>query len=142
MANPNPNLDNLNHYKPKWQSGKTRTIRVPEAIAQIVLQDAKTVDTNGNISLTQVNQSQAQTISELKQQNEYLLDELNKQKSGNISDTSESIDKKQAFKIISKCFSSNKSGQIKEFLAQLGNLLGFQIERGARNKWVIFDTSE
>lgn len=149
MANPHPQLENLQPYKPKWESGKTRTIRVPIAIAPLVLEAAQEIDTNGNISLSQVIENLIETIEQLKQQNEYLQEELNKKtaktkqkKSDAISVTSESFPRKPAFKIISQCLSARRSGEIKELLAQLGNLLGFQVERGAKNKWVIYDTSD
>ena len=57
MANPNGNPQNLKSYKPKWQSGKTRTIRVPIAIADRVLEAAKIIDENPSHTLTQVNQA-------------------------------------------------------------------------------------
>lgn len=44
MANPNPKVENLKSYTPKWQSGKTRTIRVPIAIADEVLRVADKID--------------------------------------------------------------------------------------------------
>ena len=44
MANPNPQLSNLSSYKPKWKSGKTKTIRVPKAIAEQVLEIAHSID--------------------------------------------------------------------------------------------------
>ena len=149
MPNYNPPLENLKPFKQKWQSGKTQTIRVPKAIAPLVLEAAKDIDTNGNVSLSQVNKECLKAIEDLKQQNEYLLDELNKKtaktqknKSSSISVTSESFDRKQVFKIISKCLSARRSGEIKELLSNLGNLLGFQVERGAKNKWVIYDISD
>lgn len=148
MPNPNPKLENLKPFKQKWNSGKTQTIRVPIAIAPLVIEAAREIDTNGNVSLSQVNQDCLKAIEELKQQNEYLLDELNKKnakqsksKSSSISDTSE-LNRKKAYNIISKCLVAKRSGEIKELLAQLGNLLGFQVERGQRNKWVIYDTSD
>lgn len=139
MSNPHPKLENLKAYKPKWRSGKTQTIRIPIAIASLVLEDAKVIDSNGHISLTQVNQ-------QLIQQNEYLTDELNRvnqeKKNLSITDTSKSIDKKQAYHILSKCLSTSRSGEIKNHLAELGALLGFQVERGEKNKWIIYDTSD
>lgn len=53
MANPNPKLENLTSYKPKWRSGKTRTIRVPIAIANQVLKIAHQID-EGKLVLIQV----------------------------------------------------------------------------------------
>ena len=49
MANPNPQLSNLSSYKPKWKSGKTKTIRVPEAIAEQILSIAHVIDEGGFI---------------------------------------------------------------------------------------------
>jgi hypothetical protein len=44
VANPKGNEKTLVKYKPKWRSGKTRTIRVPIAIADQVLEFANKVD--------------------------------------------------------------------------------------------------
>ena len=55
MANPKGNPQNLKSYKPKWKSGKTQTIRVPIAIAPLVLEAARELDKNKSQSLTQVN---------------------------------------------------------------------------------------
>ena len=42
-------LDNLKKFKPTWQHGKTRTIRVPVALADKVLSYARTLD-SGNVT--------------------------------------------------------------------------------------------
>lgn len=42
-------LANLKHYEGKWQSGKTRTIRVPIALADVTLSYARQLD-NGTKS--------------------------------------------------------------------------------------------
>ena len=55
MPNPKGNPQNLKSYKPKWKSGKTQTIRVPIAIAPLVLEAAREIDENNYQSLTQVN---------------------------------------------------------------------------------------
>ena len=55
MANPKGNPQNLKSYKPKWKSGKTQTIRVPIAIAPLVLEAARKIDKNKSKSLTQAN---------------------------------------------------------------------------------------
>lgn len=52
MPNPKGNLATLEHYKPKWKSGKTRTIRVPVTLADQLLDYAHKLDDG---SLTQVN---------------------------------------------------------------------------------------
>ena len=54
MANPKGNEASLVKYKPKWRSGKTRTIRVPIAISDLVLEAAREIDVNGNKSLVSV----------------------------------------------------------------------------------------
>lgn len=70
MPNLKGNESSLVKYKPKWQSGKTRTIRVPLAIANLVLEAAKEIDENGNVSLLQV-------INDLKKENEQLKKKSN-----------------------------------------------------------------
>ena len=57
MANPNPKLENLTSYKPKWKLGKTQTIRVPIAIAKQVLKIAHQID-EGKIVLVQVDRDE------------------------------------------------------------------------------------
>ena len=57
MANPKGNLDTLKPYQSKWNSGKTRTIRVPEALADQVLEYARKLDSGE--SLSQVNEAEA-----------------------------------------------------------------------------------
>ena len=54
MPNPKGNESSLVKYKPKWRSGKTRTIRVPIAISDLVLEAAREIDVNGNKSLVSV----------------------------------------------------------------------------------------
>ena len=54
MANPKGNEATLTKFQPKWRSGKTQTIRVPIAIADLVLEAAQEIDNNGNKSLLQV----------------------------------------------------------------------------------------
>lgn len=53
MANPKGNVDNLKHYQAKWRSGPTRTIRIPIALTDQVLDFALRLDAGE--SLTQVN---------------------------------------------------------------------------------------
>lgn len=44
MPNPKGNLATLKHYKPKWKSGATQTIRVPVALANELLNYAHKLD--------------------------------------------------------------------------------------------------
>ena len=108
MPNPNPKLENLKSYKPKWQSGKTRTIRVPIAIADRILEVAHQID------------------------------------EGSFSDTSESIDKERAKEILTDglAIASNKGGEIKTYLAELGKMLGFEIKKNSKKQWIITDTTD
>jgi len=50
MANPKGNPETLKSYKPKWRSGKTRTIRVPIALADETLEYARKRDRGENLS--------------------------------------------------------------------------------------------
>lgn len=113
MPNPKGNEESLVKYKPKWQSGKTKTIRVPIAIADHVLEAAKVIDKNGayitdtsDISLTSFNKHDARLLLES------ML-----------------------------AAPSNKGGYIKKLAAELGNLIGFEIKKKGR-KWQITDTSD
>lgn len=54
MANPKGNLETLKPYQAKWNSGTTRTIRVPVVLADQVLEYAHKLDSGE--ALTQVNQ--------------------------------------------------------------------------------------
>jgi len=56
MANPKGTVENLQSYAPQWNFGKTKTIRVPVALAPQVLEFAHALD-NGE-SLTQVNKQE------------------------------------------------------------------------------------
>lgn len=110
MSNPKGNEATLVKYKPKWQSGKTQTIRVPIAIADQVLEAAKAIDSNQQL----------------------------------ITVTSEtSFDKDKAKTILESMLASpsNKGGHIKELASELGNLMGFKIEKIGK-KWTITDTSD
>ena len=169
MSNPNPKLENLKSYKPKWNLGKTKTIRVPIAIAERVLDYAHQLDerhspdtseyinNNGTASKSDNEiKKLKQKISELEKQLISVTSDkngvsskderaepethLNKSK---ITDTSELIDIKEARAIISEGLStpSNRGGGIRKCLIQLGILLGFKIERVNR-KWSITDTSD
>lgn len=52
MSNPKGNPATLKHYKPKWNNGSTRTIRVPVALADEILDYAHKLDDD---TLIQVN---------------------------------------------------------------------------------------
>ena len=110
MANPKGNEATLVKYKPKWQSGKTKTIRVPIAIADRVLQAAEMIDRNQSLS-TDTNES--------------------------------SFDRDDVRMLLEAMLAapSNKGGRIKELAAELGNLIGFKVEKKER-KWIITDTSD
>lgn len=128
MPNPNPKLENLKSYQPKWQSGKTRTIRVPVAIADQVLEIAHQID-EGKFTDT----SEFSFINESK-----------KLKKGNISDTSESSHytiKKILLEALA--VKSNQGAKIKTKIAELGEFFDWKIEKANKNAaWTITDTSE
>jgi LytS/YehU family sensor histidine kinase len=63
MANPKGNTATLKPYQTKWNSGTTRTIRVPVVLADQVLEYAHKLDSNE--SLTQVNQAIAIQTDEI-----------------------------------------------------------------------------
>lgn len=89
MANPKGNLDTLKPYQAKWNSGTTRTIRVPVTLADQVLEYAHKLDSGK--SLTQVNQDLSlediETIQETLTQVIQLLNESLKFPSNNASKT-------------------------------------------------------
>lgn len=58
------------------------------------------------------------------------------------TNNSKLLNRKQTLKILSRCLSSRRIGEIKELLATLGNLLGFQIERSDRGKWIIYEVED
>lgn len=110
MANPKGNEATLVKYTPKWQSGKTKTIRVPIAIADRVLEAAREIDREENSSTV----------------------------------TSEfSFDKDAARSLLTAMLAapSNKGGHIKQLAAELGSLIGFEIEK-KKGGWQITDTSD
>lgn len=168
MANPNPKLENLTSYKPKWKSGKTRTIRVPVAIAKRVLEvahqidEGESFDTSEYVSKDNIAVASNDEIKKLKSRIKELEQKLisvtsNKKPQSsasqsepepsspqaNITDTSKSFPQEQARAIISEglSYQSKFGGKIKISLAQLGNLLGFKIEN-RKKKWIMLDTSE
>ena len=134
MPNPNPKLENLKSYKPKWKLGKTKTIRVPIAIADKVLAYAHQLDEGHSLVSSESSEvlSGDEEIKSEKESNQNL-----------ITDTSELFDKKQARAIIFEGLSypAKVGGKVKTCLAQLGILLGFKIEKINR-KWILLDTSE
>ena len=133
MPNYKGNESSLVKYKPKWRSGKTRTIRVPIAIADLVLEDAKEIDINGNISLLQV-------IQELKQDKENLIKRLT-EKSGDSNTVTS--DKAELIKAFGEAIAipSNRGGQIKKAIAVIGELVGLDVQKTNKG-WNITDTSE
>lgn len=131
MANPKGNPETLKSFKPKWRSGKTRTIRVPIAILDSVIKDAQELDINGNIPLSQV-------IQELKQENKYLVELLAEKSSISNTDTSERKELLQAFED-AIAIPSNRGGQIKKAIVTIGSLLGFEINKTSKG-WTISDT--
>lgn len=44
MPNPRGNLSTLKHYRPKWRSGQTHTIRVPIALTEQIFVYARQLD--------------------------------------------------------------------------------------------------
>ncbi len=126
MANPKGNPQNLKSYKPKWKSGKTQTIRIPIAIAPLVLEAAREIDENGNVSLLQV-------IEDLKEQNKQF-------KKANSNLNTVTSDRKQLYEAFEDAIAipSNRGGQIKIAVAAIGNLLGFSIERTSKG-WSVTD---
>ena len=126
MPNYKGNESSLVKYKPKWRSGKTQTIRVPIAIADLVLEAAEEIDKNGNVSLLQVIEEQT---SFSKEQN----------KESNTV-TSDRRKLKEAFEE-AIAIPSNRGGQIKKAIAVIGELTGFNIEKTGKG-WNITDTSE
>ena len=144
MANPKGNPQNLQSYKPKWQSGKTRTIRVPIAIAPLVLEAAREIDNNGNVSLSQVIEDRNKLISELKNQlstvtseRDELLSEQNNKDSFSVTSDRKALN--EAFED-AIAIPSNRGGQIKIAVAAIGKLLGFSIQKTSKG-WLITDTS-
>lgn len=76
MPNPKGNLATLKHYKPKWKSGATQTIRVPVTLADQLLDYAHKLDDG---SLTQVNPvitPQADDVNETLSQVLQVLEEV------------------------------------------------------------------
>lgn len=135
MPNPNPRLENLSSYKPKWKSGKTRTIRVPIAIAERVLQIAHLIDDGESDDTGE--------LIEMTRTNAGIFDDvmLKPEKS---PDTSEIAKYSEAGIILKEGLAvpSNKGGEVKQYLAKLGRMLGFEVKKNSKRQWVITDTSK
>lgn len=65
---PRGNLATLKHYKPKWKSGATQTIRVPIALTERLLDIARQLDGEDYIHLSQVNRVSSPEIDHLENQ--------------------------------------------------------------------------
>ena len=124
MANPRGNPETLKPYQPKWQSGKTQTIRVPIAILQEVLEAAKLIDSGETL----VTEKQVREIT-IKTQTKH---------SSTVTG-----DKRLIIKAFKELISvpSNRGGQVKEAASKIARLLGFNLQRTSRG-WIITDTSE
>lgn len=70
MPNYKGNEATLTKYKPKWKSGETRTIRVPVALAEQILNYAHQIDEGVTVS----NQSMNLNIESVTQVIEWLED--------------------------------------------------------------------
>ena len=145
MANPKGNPQNLKSYKPKWKSGKTQTIRVPIAIAPLVLEAAREIDENGNVSLLQVIKDKDKLISELKTQLSTVTSERNRLLGEETNQDSFTVtsNRKQLHEAFENAIAipSNRGGQIKIAVAAIGKLLGFSIQRNNKG-WSITDTNK
>lgn len=135
MPNPNPNLDNLKSYKPKWKSGKTRTIRVPVAIADRVLEIAHQIDEGISPDTSDISQKHSSEISSVK----------SKPNNNRIIDTSDTI-REEIENILDEALNrwrSNQGAKTKVKIAELGKYFGWTIEKANKNApWIISDTSE
>lgn len=125
MANPKGNPQNLKSYRPKWKSGKTQTIRVPIVIAPLVLEAAREIDNNHNISLTQV------------------IDKNKPDKNIKTQLFTVTSDRQEIYKALEEAIAipSNRGGQIKKAIAAIGKLIGFDIQKTSKG-WTITDTSK
>ena len=74
MSNPKGNEATLVKYQPKWRSGKTRTIRVPIAIVDLVLEAAREIDENGNQSLVTLIKELKEKIKQFESSNDVTSD--------------------------------------------------------------------
>lgn len=135
MPNPNPKLENLKSYKPKWKSGKTRTIRVPIAIADRVLELAHQIDEGLVVNPNDASQQDRSQESSF----------FNPQENCHIIDTSDII-RLEIENILDEAlnnFRSNQGAKTKAKIADLGRYFGWKIEKANRNApWSITDTRE
>lgn len=120
MANSNPNQDNLTKYKSQWKSGKTKTIRVPEKIADKILEIAHLLDEDKITVTSDIKEISINKSTKLKDYNSITV----------TSDIKNIL--QNGLKI-----PSNKGGEIKRHLAEIGKLLGFEIEQDSRKRWKI-----
>ncbi len=154
------NEASLVKYESKWKSGKTKTIRVPVAIAEQVLEIAHQLDEgilpdisqyiNNNSTASKpdneikklkqkIEEPEKKSISVTSDKNGVTLSkhqaeqEINSNKSA-ITLKREFYDREQALFIISDGLltPSSKGGEIRRHLVQLGILLGFKIEKVKR----------
>jgi len=118
MPNPKGNPETLKSFKPKWRSGKTRTIRVPIAITDKVLEAARLIDQGKSLSsdTSGIDDNYSLTIT------------------GDKTELIASIEKASAI-------SSNRGGQIKKAFAASFELLGINLEKTSKG-WKVNDTSE
>ena len=64
MPNPKGNLDTLKPYQSKWNSGETKTIRVPVALSDQVLDYARKLDSGESLSQVNHNNEVIQILTE------------------------------------------------------------------------------
>lgn len=114
--NPSGHPETLTPFKEKWKSGKTRTIRVPIAIADEILEAARLIDDRESLNS---DTSEQALINEEQVLNEEEIIKL----------------ARQAF--VAK---SNAGGQIKDLLAAILKEVGISAERKGR-RWVISNSS-
>ncbi len=113
MANPKGNKETLTPYQPKWRSGKTRTIRVPIAIADEVLEAARAIDEGKKFAVEEASNT-------------------------DTSDTNNIDSIKEAFNELGK-IPSNRGGQIKEAASKIARLIGLNFEKDSKRKWKIIE---
>lgn len=90
--NPKGNPETLTPYKPKWKSGKTRTIRVPIAKANEILKAAELIDSGYSLTTDTGEQTQ-----------------------------NEEVNREKVIQLAEEAFSSksNAGGKIKDLLSQI-----------------------
>lgn len=125
----------------KSLSEKTTTIRIPEAIAIDVMEYIAEAHINKNSSLWESINNLESNIEKLEREKEELLDQLRSVKS-DITYSSKIFSRKKASELFVNSLSSKRIGDIKNNLAKLGSLLGFQIERDDRKQWIVYEVEE